>query len=151
MRKIKFIKCKVHSVRHTSLTFNWVKSCNWTEVNSEPAHFRTFMNSATAFPSLDDMQLPVTWPNSASTKLLESQIILLTPGIIWTLKLKAKGTEYQFVEQPTPTLNKISSYKRQIMSNHYKIISLASLPGLPIWDSLSYIASKGSTLSGSLV
>ena len=30
---------KVHSVRHTSLPFIWVKLCKRPEVNSEPAHF----------------------------------------------------------------------------------------------------------------
>ena len=30
---------KVHSVRHTSLTFNSVKLCKRPEVNSEPAYF----------------------------------------------------------------------------------------------------------------
>ena len=43
---------KVHSVRHTSLTFTWVDLCERAEVKSEPTHF---LNNGKAFPSLDDM------------------------------------------------------------------------------------------------
>ena len=42
-------------MRHTSLTFSWVKLCKRPEVNSEPTHFLTFMNNDKVFPSLHDI------------------------------------------------------------------------------------------------
>ena len=73
-------------------------------MSTEPTHFLTLMNNGKAFSSLDDMQLPVLWPVSVSTgtltnqgigfletletKLIYLKIILITPGIIWSLKFK---------------------------------------------------------------
>ena len=54
--KDNFLRCKVHSVRHTYL-FNFSLSkiiCKRPEVNNEPTHFLTCMNKK-AFSSLDDM------------------------------------------------------------------------------------------------
>ena len=82
-----FLRCKVHSVRHTYL-FNFYLSkikCKRPEVNSEPTHFQTLMNDGKAFSSLDGTQLPVTWPVSVSTKTLISQGI----GSLETLKSPA--------------------------------------------------------------
>ena len=51
--------------------------CERPEVNSEPTRFlMTFMNNGTAFSGLDDMQLPVLRPGSASTRTLTSQKLL---------------------------------------------------------------------------
>ena len=57
MRRIIFLRYKVHSVRHTYL-FNFYLSkiiCKRPEVNSEPIHFLSFMNNGKAFPSFDGM------------------------------------------------------------------------------------------------
>ena len=44
-------------MRHTSLTFTWVKLCKRPRVKSEPTyfHFLIFVNNGKAFPSLDGM------------------------------------------------------------------------------------------------
>ena len=126
-----FLRCKVHSVRHTYL-FNFSLSkviCKKTKVNSEPTHFLTFMNNGKAFPSLNQM----TCSYSAQAKFsfyegtdkprrigffktfknpIYQKIILITPGIIWSLKLKAKRTEEVLVlELLIPTLNEIVRYQ----------------------------------------
>ena len=57
VRKKIFLRCKAHSVRHTSLTFTWVKLCKRPEVTWN--FYLTFLNNAIndckAFPSLDGM------------------------------------------------------------------------------------------------
>ena len=50
--KDNFLRCKVHSVRHTSLTFTKVKLCKRPEVNNKPTHF---LNNGKTFLSLDNM------------------------------------------------------------------------------------------------
>ena len=47
-------------MKNTSLTFTWKNLCKRPEINSEPAHFLTFMNNSKAFPSFGGMQLPVS-------------------------------------------------------------------------------------------
>ena len=57
-KKKNFLRCKVHSVRHTSLTFSCVKLCKWPEVNSEPtwrSWIIKFNNNGKAFPIFDGM------------------------------------------------------------------------------------------------
>ena len=58
--KDKFLRCKVHSVRHTFLTFTWVKLCKRPKVNSKPTHF---LNNGKVFPSLDDMTCSYQYSN----------------------------------------------------------------------------------------
>ena len=94
-------------MRHTSLTFTWVKLRKRPEVNSEPTHF---LNSDKAFLSLDDMACSYQFLTNFSfyhgtdmpkgIGFLETfripiyyKIILLTSGIILSLKLKTKGTD----------------------------------------------------------
>ena len=65
-----FLRCKLHSVRHASLTFTWVKLSKRPAVNIEPtchSCIMTFMNNGKAFPWWHGMQLPVPWPASVST------------------------------------------------------------------------------------
>ena len=45
-------------------------------MNSEPAHFLTFINNGKTFPSLVGMQLPITRTASTSTRSLASQKVL---------------------------------------------------------------------------
>ena len=58
-----------------------MKWCEKPEMNSKPVHFLTFVNNGKVFPSLVGMQLPVSWPVSACTKVLISEKVLdfLTP------------------------------------------------------------------------
>ena len=42
-------------MRHTSITFTWIKLSQTPELNSEPAHFITFMNNGKVFPILGGM------------------------------------------------------------------------------------------------
>ena len=46
------------------------------EMDSEPAHFLTFINNGKTFPSLVGMQLPITRTASTSTRSLASQKVL---------------------------------------------------------------------------
>ena len=65
MRISFFLRCKVHSVRHTYL-FNFYLSeikCKRPEVNSEPTHFLTLLNNGQAFSSLDGMACSYQWSN----------------------------------------------------------------------------------------
>ena len=54
------MRCKIHSVRHTSLTLTWVNLSKRPEMNCKPALFFTFMNNGKVFPSLGGMQLSVS-------------------------------------------------------------------------------------------
>ena len=45
-------------------------------MNSEPAHFLTFINNGKTFPSLVGIQLPKTRTASTSTRSLGSQTVL---------------------------------------------------------------------------
>ena len=55
--KDNFLRCKVHSVRHTYLFKFYLSKIIFKkpEVNSEPTYFLTFMNNGKAFPSFDSM------------------------------------------------------------------------------------------------
>ena len=115
------------------------------EVNSEPIHFLIFMNNSKAFSSLDGMAcsyqcsdqfqfLPGHWPAKRYWILKKPnlKIILITPGIIWSLKFKTKKNG-EIVELLIPTLNKIirnqGTYFVVIKNSRLKIISL------PMWCS----------------
>ena len=100
-----FLRCKVRSVRHAYL-FNFYLSkikCKRPELNSEPINFLTLMNKGKTFSSLDGMAcsyqcsdqfqfLPGHWPAKRYWifKKPNLKIILITPGIIWSLKFKTK-------------------------------------------------------------
>ena len=105
-------KCKVHSVRHISLTYTCVKLSERSEVTWNYWHswIVKFMNTGKAFPSLDDMACSNPWhdqpqflPGHLQAKrywiswdlqtpnLLKK--IFITAGIILSLKLKTKRTE----------------------------------------------------------
>ena len=55
--KNNFLRCKMHSVRHTHLFNFYLNKIIWKrpEVNSEPTHFLTFKNNDEAFSILDGM------------------------------------------------------------------------------------------------
>ena len=72
-------------------------------MSTEPTHFLTLMNNGKAFSSLDGMAcsyqcsdqfqfLPGHWPAKRYWILKKPnlKIILITPGIIWSLKFKTK-------------------------------------------------------------
>ena len=100
--RIFFLRCKVHSVRHTYLFSFYLSKikCKRTEVSSEPTYFLSFMNNGKAFSSLDGMAysyqcsnqfqfLPGHWqPKRYWTSWdlknpICLKVILITPGIIW--------------------------------------------------------------------
>ena len=126
--------------------FNFYMSkiiCKRLELNSEPTHFLTFMDSGKAFPSLDGMacsyQCLSFYQGNDKPKcigFLETlknqtcqKITLMTPGIIRSLKLKTKKRKHNFVELLIPTLNKgVNHWRGQTMNNHHKIISLHGAP-----------------------
>ena len=111
-------------MRHTYL-FNFYLSkieCKRPEVNTEPTHFLTPMNNGRAFSSLDGMAcscqcsdqfqfLPEHWPAKRYwiswdfKKPIYLKIILIIPGIIWSLKFKTKKNGGS-VELQIPTLKK---------------------------------------------
>ena len=89
------------------------------EVNSETTNFLTFMNNSKAFSSLDAMAcsyqcsnqfqfLSGHWPAKRHWILKKPnlKIILITPGIIWSLKFKTKrmaelGLHWFKIHDPT--------------------------------------------------
>ena len=65
MRRISFLGFKIHSVRHTPLTFAWVKLYKRPEVNSEPTHF---LNNGKTFPSLHDITCSYQYQGTGKSK-----------------------------------------------------------------------------------
>ena len=57
--KDKVFKDVKSTLRHTSLTFTWVKLCKRPEANSKSTRFLTFMTTGRSFPSLDVMAFSV--------------------------------------------------------------------------------------------
>ena len=116
-------------MRHTFLTFTWVKSFKRFEVKSEATHFLTFMNNGKTFPSIDGMSYPSQCPDQL--KFLLAQWRAERYWICWDLqtfnllqrnpnstrnnmKFKIKNKKEwkrKFVKLVIPKLNKIISYQ----------------------------------------
>ena len=94
-----FLRCKVHSLRQYLFNFHLSKiKCKRPKVNSEPTHFLAFVNNsldgmACSYQCSNQFQfLPGHWPAKRHWILKKPnlKIILITPGIIWSLKFKTK-------------------------------------------------------------
>ena len=117
-------------MRHTLPTFSWVNICKRPEVNNGPVHSLTSMNNTLSCSSLDKIQLPMPRPALASTKALKNlrssifqdfqkpnqlennnRLILVTPGVIRSMKLKIKKMEVSVCEITNTNINKINSHQ----------------------------------------
>ena len=120
-------------MRHTSLTFTWVKLCKRPDVNSEPTHFLTFMNNGKVFPSLGIMQLPMPWPAPASNWPLASQKYwipwdLQKPDLLENNPIKIRSNmKSQIIITNIKQIISIDFYlfywKVQVMNDHHEMVS----------------------------
>ena len=62
-------------MKHTSLTFTWVKLWKRPEVNSELIQFLTFMNNGKVYPSLDGMATSALTSFSSTAELASQNIL----------------------------------------------------------------------------
>ena len=78
----------------------------------------------------------IRFPETLETQPIYLKIILVTPGIIWSLKFKTKE-KGGIVELLIPTLNNIirnqDTYFFVIMNNYLKIISVHGAP-TKVWE-----------------
>ena len=95
------------------LTLTWLKLNVRPEVSTEPTHFLTLMNYGKVFSSLDGITcsyqcsdqfhfLPGYGIGFLETLKNPANLLSITPGIIWSLKLKKK----RIVELLIPTFFK---------------------------------------------
>lgn len=62
-------------MKHTSLTFTWIKLWKRPEVNRELIQFLTFMNNVKVYPSLDGMATSGLISFSSTTELASQNIL----------------------------------------------------------------------------